>query len=428
MRLVIVAFVLVLAALVGPPGLAGDAITQTVPPQAAAATPGAKAAATARVVALDARLAGDDKRTRLIVDLSRKVTLVSSTLADPYRVIVDLPEVAFDLPAAAGRKGRGLVSAYRYGLFAPGKSRIVLDAAAPVAIDKAFVLDPIDDQPARLVIEVVPTDRESFIKNAAARAHAGIVTASTPPVRTSERAVSSARDPRPVVVIDPGHGGVDTGALAPTGRAEKEVALAVALKLRDQIEKSGRLRVVMTRSDDTFISLAERVQIARAHHAQLFISIHADSISRSEGVARGATIYTASEKASDAEAARLADKENKADLIAGVDLSDENNDVANILFDLAQRETKNFSGLFARTLMAEVKTAARLHKSPLRSAGFKVLRAPDVPSVLLELGYLSNAEDVRLLFSDAWRDKIAAALAEAVQGFFAKRLAAESAR
>jgi N-acetylmuramoyl-L-alanine amidase len=179
----------------------------------------------------------------------------------------------------------------------------------------------------------------------------------------------------------------------------------------------------MTRSDDTFIALAERVKFARGHSAALFISIHADAIPKGEGQAEGATVYTLSENASDAEAARLAEAENKADVIAGVDLTAEPGDVANILVDLAQRETKTYSGQFARTLVGELKTTARLHKNPMKAAGFKVLTAPDVPSVLVELGYMSTKDDLKQLTSEAWRTKTAGALAKAVDAYFAPRLA-----
>jgi N-acetylmuramoyl-L-alanine amidase len=397
----------------------GEGLAAAAKPARASPPPAASAN---RAVAIDARLAGDGERTRLVIDLSRKVELAAFTLADPYRVVVDLPDVAFELPRAAGKEGRGLVSAYRYGLFAPGKSRIVLDVTAPVAIDKAFVLEPVDDQPARLVIDLVRTDRASFTANAPV--HTASITprpAARPP---HDSAV--ARDSRPVVIIDPGHGGLDTGAIAPSGVEEKAVVLAVAKILAEKLERSGRFRVVMTRSDDVFIALGERVRIAREHDASLFISIHADSISRSEGDASGATVYTVSDRASDAEAARLAEKENKADLVGGLDLSDKSEEVAGILFELAHRETRNFSGLFARTLVGRMQEAARMHKTPLKSAGFKVLRTPDVPSVLLELGYLSNTRDLRELASDVWRDKVAGAIAEAVQSFFANRLAADA--
>jgi len=228
-------------------------------------------------------------------------------------------------------------------------------------------------------------------------------------------------------VLDPGHGGIDTGTHGLDGELEKDIVLSFASEIRDRLEKSGKYRVLMTRSDDTFIALNDRVRFARSHGAALFVSIHADALPKKEGQAEGATVYTLSEHASDAEAARLADDENKADVIAGVDLTAEPDDVANILVDLAQRETKTFSLQFAHSSVKEFKTVARLHKRPLKSAGFVVLKAPDVPSVLIELGYMSNRGDLNHLVDAEWRGKTAAALAHAVDDFFAPRLAGAAA-
>jgi N-acetylmuramoyl-L-alanine amidase len=230
-------------------------------------------------------------------------------------------------------------------------------------------------------------------------------------------------DPRPLIVVDPGHGGIDSGTKSASGQDEKDVVLAFGLTLRDKLQKSGKYRVVMTRSDDTFIPLDERVRFARAHKASLFISIHADSIPRSEGQAEGASVYTLSPHASDAEAARLAEVENKSDVIAGVDLSSEPNDVANILIDLAQRETKTFSQQFARNVVGELKATTRLHIHPIKSAGFIVLKAPDVPSVLVELGYMSTKDDLVHLMSADWRARTADSMAHAVDSFFAPQMA-----
>jgi N-acetylmuramoyl-L-alanine amidase len=204
---------------------------------------------------------------------------------------------------------------------------------------------------------------------------------------------------------------------------EKDVVLNFAQTLKARLEAGGKYQVAMTRSDDTFIALSERVKFARGHGAALLVSIHADAIPKGEGQAEGATVYTLSENASDAEAARLAEAENKADVIAGVDLTAEPGDVANILVDLAQRETKTYSSQFARTLVGELKTTARMHKNPLKAAGFRVLTAPDVPSVLVELGYMSTKDDLKQLTSATWQAKTAAALAQAVDSYFAPRLA-----
>jgi len=375
--------------------------------------------AEASVVATDMRIGGDDKQTRFVVDLNRKIDLVAFTLADPYRVVVDLPQTTFTLPAKAGEQARGLVKAFRYGLIMQGGSRIVLDTKGPVRLEKAFVLDAAEGQPARLVLDLIATDRTSFMRNIALENRAAHNTS----IKPSEAPPKVDGDVRPLIVLDPGHGGIDTGTKGSGGELEKDVVLAFAQTLREKLESSGKYRVVMTRSDDTFIPLAERVRFARSRNAGLFISVHADALPRREGQAEGATVYTLSENASDAEAARLAEAENKADVIAGVDLTTEPDDVANILVDLAQRETKTFSMQFARTLVGELKAAARLHKHPLKSAGFKVLLAPDVPSVLLELGYMSTKDDLKQLTSAAWRARTAQALAQAVDSFFTPRVA-----
>jgi len=363
------------------------------------------------------RVGGDNQQTRFVVDLTRKIDVTTFTLADPYRVVVDLPQVEFNLPSKTGDHGRGLVKAFRYGLVMKGGSRIVLDTNGPVRIDKAFTLPPAEGHPARLVLDLIATDRESFLRNIAVNrpVHTAREHPAPPPVADS--------DPRPLIVLDPGHGGIDTGARAASGVNEKAVVLALALALRDKLAESGKYRVAMTRGDDTYVTLGDRVQFARSRKAALFISIHADFLPHKEGQADGASIYTLSEHASDAEAARLADDENKADVIAGVDLSAEPDDVANILVDLAQRETKTFSVEFARTAIGELKTATGLHKHPLKSAGFKVLTAPDVPSVLIELGYLSDKGDLKHLTSPVWRARTTAALSQAIDTYFAPRLA-----
>ncbi len=372
-------------------------------------------------VATDVRLAGDDKETRLIMDVTRTLGIRAFTLADPYRVVIDIPQTVFQLPAKAGETGRGLIKAYRYGLVMAGGSRIVIDVTKPVRIEKAAMLEAKDGQPARLILDLTATDREAFLRHLALDRTALRASEANkvpvPPVKPSG-------DARPVVVIDPGHGGPDTGTKAGGGEImEKNVVLDFSIALRDQLEKSGRYRVVMTRTDDTFIPLAERVKFARARQAQLFISIHADALPKSEGDVQGATVYTLSDTASDAEAAKLAEAENRSDVIAGIDLANEPDDVADILFDLAHRETKTFSHAFSRVLIGEIKGAMRLHKKPLKSAGFVVLKAPDVPSVLVELGYMTNKSDLKLLTSDSWRTKAAASMSKAVEQFFRTRLA-----
>jgi N-acetylmuramoyl-L-alanine amidase len=374
-------------------------------------------------VATDARLGGDESQTRFVMDLDRKIDLHVFTLADPYRVVVDIPQIRFQLPPKTGESGRGLVKTFRYGLVMAGGSRVVLDVSKPVRVDKAFIVDAADGAPARLVLDLAATDRDSFLSKIALDEK--LVRADNPSANAAPANVpqSNSADPRPLVVLDPGHGGIDTGTKASSGEAEKDIVLDVAQRLRERIEKTGKYRVLMTRSDDTFIPLATRVRIARSAGAALFVSIHADSLPRKEGDAQGATVYTLSETATDPEAARLAEEENRADVIAGVDLKSEPDDVAGILIDLAQRETKTFSVQFAHKLVTEMKDTTRLHKDPFKSAGFRVLRAPDVPSVLVELGYVSNKQDLQLLLSDAWRDHTADCMAHAIDGYFSTHVA-----
>jgi N-acetylmuramoyl-L-alanine amidase len=378
-------------------------------------------------VASDVRLAGDGKQTRFILDLDKKVEFRAFPLADPYRVVVDIPQVSFQLPAGAGTTGRGLIKAFRYGLVMPGGSRIVFDLTGPAKIANAYLLEAANGQPPRLVIELEEVDRTTFVQSLGTEGRPELkpaiaaVPAAAEPAAVAKPAAAPA-DLRPVVVIDPGHGGIDNGTQSGSEN-EKSLVLGFGLALRDRIEKTGKYRVVMTRTDDTFIPLADRVKIARTQSAALFVSIHADALPRREGDAQGATIYTLSDRASDAEAERLAEAENKADAIGGVNLTEEPTDVADILIDLAQRETRTFSNRFARLLMGEMKGTVRMHKNPLKSAGFKVLKAPDVPSVLVELGYVSNKGDLEHLVSENWRSRTVGSMAQAIDVFFAKRLA-----
>ncbi|MBR0775439.1 N-acetylmuramoyl-L-alanine amidase [Bradyrhizobium diazoefficiens] len=379
-------------------------------------------------VASAARLAGDAKQTRFILDLDRTVTFRAVTLADPYRVVVDVPQVNFQLPSGTGAGGRGLVKAFRYGLVMPGGSRIVFDLTGPARIANSYVLEAANGQPARLVLELEEVDRAAFVQSIAPelRPTLGAAPPATVPAAAAPEPIqqkpTATADGRPVVVIDPGHGGIDNGTQS-SGESEKNLVLAFALALRERLDKTGKYRVVMTRDDDTFIALNDRVKVARTLNAALFVSIHADALPRAEGDAQGATIYTLSDKASDAEAERLADAENRADAIAGVNLAEEPTDVADILIDLAQRETRTFSNRFARLLMGEMKTTVRMHKHPLKSAGFRVLKAPDVPSVLVEIGYVSNKGDLQHLVSEGWRSRAVGSMGQAIDAFLAKRLA-----
>ncbi|MGX1496706.1 N-acetylmuramoyl-L-alanine amidase [Labrenzia sp. MBR-25] len=373
-----------------------------------------------------ARVAGDETRTRFVLDMNRQVTPVISGLANPDRLIIDLPEVEFSIPADSGESGRGLVADWRFGLFAVGRSRVVMDLTGPVKVDKTFFLPAVDDQPARLVVDLVSATAEDF-RTFVETSRPKRVMARDNSAPKSDRLTAPKNREKPLIVLDPGHGGIDTGAIGVHGTLEKAIVLDFAKLLKEKLDESGLYNVRLTRDDDTFIPLGRRVEIGHELEADLFISIHADSVRRGQKFARGATVYTISDRASDQLAEDLAQSENMSDVIAGVDLAEEPTEVTDILIDLARRETRSFSVYFARSLVDELKSAVRLINNPHRSAGFRVLKAHDVPSVLVELGYLSNEHDEKLLISDEWRERMSKAVTEAVHGFFRPRLARQQA-
>jgi N-acetylmuramoyl-L-alanine amidase len=381
-------------------------------------------------IAKDARLGGDAQRTRFVTVLSKKVKFAIRTLASPYRVIIDLSDVKLNLPKGRGKESKGLVKGYRYGRVEPYGVRIILDVKGPVLVDKASIWPARDGSPPRLVVELTKTDRNTFLvkqrqqmnSRAAARrtAKGGKSAALSLPKPKRKKSRKAKR----VIVIDPGHGGIDPGAVSKTGLKEKDMVFAFSKTLRDKLKKTGRYQVIMTRSVDSYVPLKKRVDIGRKKNADLFISVHADSLTgRYAKSVAGATVYTLSEEASDAEAKALAAKENRSDIIAGVELPSQSNDVTNILIDLAQRETKNLSIGFADTLLTSLSGKTKIRKKGRRYAGFRVLKAPDVPSVLIELGYMTHPEDVKRLKSPSWRSKVAGAVAKAVDMYFVKRTA-----
>lgn len=363
-------------------------------------------------------------KTRIVLDVSESVKFSSFVLPKPYRVVVDLSEVTWSPTLRTPPKG-GLVTGMRFGLFKPGSSRVVLDSTGPVRVAKAFVIPPSKTYRSyRLVLDIAKTSQQAFLM-AYKRPDPRPVAKSAPPARAS-LPIPFKRKPKPpdrkkLIVIDPGHGGVDPGAMSRSGVWEKHIVLAFAKDLQRGLLATGKFNVKLTRNRDVFIRLRNRIAIARRANADLFISVHADSIGNSK--VRGTSVYTLSERASDKEADTLAQKENKADLIAGVDLNEQSDDVVNILIDLAQRETMNESAVFARKLVDELGKTRRMLRNTHRFAGFAVLKAPDIPSVLVELGYLSNRSDERILRDPRQRKRMAGAMTRAIDAYFQRQQA-----
>ncbi len=410
--------------------LPGQAIGQTVTP-----------------LATDIRIGSHADKTRFVIDISEDVKFKVFTLSNPYRVVIDLPEMGWRLPeniledvvrrSPSGKTG--VISRFRYGLFRSGLSRVVLDLKNPAKIKAAFVLPPAEGKRYRLVLDLASTTRAEYqaslrpplnnpgkdpekdlsetVAKLTQPSANGILPPGHKPLRNGSGNAADVVSRKPVIIIDPGHGGMDPGSTS--GRVfEKHITLAIAKKIQAHLNSLGRYTVRLTRQKDSFIRLRKRIAIARAHKADLFISLHADAI-KSKRV-RGLSVYTLSEKASDKEAADLAEKENKADLIAGMDLSTESKEVTNILIDLAQRETMNESSRFAAGLVKQIRKFTKTLSNAHRFAGFAVLKAPDVPSILIEMGFLSNRADERALLDNKFRASFARSIGKGIDDYFSR--------
>ncbi len=361
------------------------------------------------------KIAGDKTKTRIVLGYDKSFKPKWFLLREPYRVVIDMPRTAFaiDLDNVASH---GLVSIVRYGQFDDDQSRIIIGGQTPFVVENIDVLANEDGEGHRLAVDLVAASQITFEQALSQQSGLGVTVRTAP---KNDRLGASYRDglkDKPfTIVIDPGHGGIDGGARGVSGTLEKVVTLEFAIELKKKFEAIEKIRVFLTRESDKFLRLRQRVGIARQYEADLFISIHADTI-RFRGV-RGATVYTVSEKASDEVAQSIANSENLADQLAGITPEETDHEVTDILLDLLRKETQTFSIRFARSLIGEMSQSVELIKNPHRFAGFQVLTAPDVPSVLLELGYLSNRKDEALLRDPKWRAKAEDSVVSAVKKF-----------
>ncbi len=365
------------------------------------------AAAPAAADVLGVRAAAQPDGASLSIDLSEASSYRVFALENPARVVIDLPKTRWRAGELSHNGDTGVAS-LRHGLFRPDVYRLVFDLRGIAAVKDATLVPDAKSAGQRLIVSLAygKTPARGPLGELVPDTRHKPEPAPTPPRRAKAR----------VIVIDAGHGGVDPGAIGAGGVVEKRVNLAVAKALKRHIQARPGYEVVLTRNRDVFLQLRERIRLGRAANADLFISIHADSHPSAD--VSGASIYTLSETASDKEAARLAQSENRADLIGGVALVEEQPEVFGILLDLTQRETKNQSSAAADDLLFALAANQPLLQGPKRAAGFAVLKAPDVPSVLIELGFLSNRQDAARLNSDAGRDQIARSIAEGVFRYF----------
>lgn len=361
----------------------------------------------------DIRFGENGEATRFVLDVSAPVKPNIFLLANPSRVVIDMPEVQWQVGRSIEPKG--IIAGFRHGLFSSGTYRIVLDLKKPAVVSKAFPLPARAGYSDRYVIDLKSTGSAAFTK-AVKVSRAARMKVLKPTVSVAPPKIVRRTDNKRIIVIDAGHGGVDPGTLGRFGANEKILTLKISREIKRELEKTGRYKVYLTRNKDIYVPHRSRFALAKRVGADLFVSVHVDAIKNSK--VRGGTVYTLNERASDKEAARLARKENKSDVLAGVDLAYTNDEVSSILIDLAQRETMNASAQFAEILLPEMRKQVRMHKKGHRFANLLVLKSPDVPSILLETGYQTNKADARMLNSRKGQRSISKALRIAADKYF----------
>ena len=371
----------------------------------------------ASIEALALRNAQHKGYHRMVVELQEATPYKVFTLANPNRLVVDLADTI--IPPTLSFRADGIAIAFRQGLFRNNISRIVVELSSKAKILQVRILPPSDNKPHRLLVDFSSgnpaSSKEKIVESSGWSAF--FTQATNPPALKPVASSSS----KPIIVIDPGHGGIDPGAIGKFHKTkEKHVVLSVSKKIESQLKKLNKYQVVLTRDQDVFIKLRDRTNKATALNADLFISVHADSFKKAS--VRGLSVYALSDKGSDAEARLIAEQENRSDLIAGADLSEFDSSIADILIDLQQSETKIESVVFSDYLIQSMKSVTNLKRDTLRFAGFVVLKSPTVPSLLVELGYLSNKYEETQLRKDSYRTKLAKSIASAIDQYFERRL------
>ncbi len=372
-----------------------------------------------------ADFSGWPSEPKVTLTLSSRIALSTFILADPYRIVIEGEGLTFSENLTLTLPPDGSLIDYRYGQLESGRGRLVVESLRPVRLTDFYSEpDGTIDGKKRSVIRLTPATREAVLKlkdqaplTLAALADEQGAVAPIPAAPVTAQSV------RPIIIIDPGHGGRDPGAVAAGGALEKDVVLAVGQRLKLILSASGRYDLRMTRETDVSVPLATRVATSTAAHASLFISIHADTFTGLPlaTAVRGGSVYILSDKASNQTAQMLADKENTADARSGLETGKETGDAAvnDFLSDLMFRETQTFAAHFQNILVQKLRGAITLAREPARAASFQVLKQPGAPAVLVELGYMSHAQDIALLQSPDWQNQVANAIARAVDAYFA---------
>ncbi len=354
----------------------------------------------------------DEKTVRVVAHLNEKIACRVFTLQNPARVVLDFEDTVMEktctqnVPAATG-----FVRETRLGEPLPKQTRIVLETSDVPTFNDGFYLAPSGSEKQwRYVLDLKLSG--SSAKSAPQTVLMPLAAAKEQTTKANVKKLT-----KPLIVLDAGHGGSDPGAISASGKYEKHLTLKMAQETKKALEKTGKYRVLLTRDKDKALALRERIRFAHKHEADLFISIHADSARNKK--AKGLSVYTISEKASDREAQLLAERENKADIILGIDLSNELPEVSNILIDLAKRDTMDKSAHYANLLVDKMSKNVTLLPNAHRFAGFVVLKSANIPSVLIEIGYLSNKQEEKLLQKSSYREKLANSIVQAVNAYFA---------